>query len=375
MAGSNLQSVNQIFERLHGFAETAFMEWQTSSYLEEKLIGLGFSIRKKAGLTGMVGFLDSGVAGPTIALHSDLDALFHPGADGLEHPVHSCGHDANTAIVLAVLGELVQQGFPKKGRLAVVFQPAEEIGQGAKRFLTEGMINGIDVLIGSHLRPVEELVLGQAVPALFHGASLTISGTIIGETAHGARPHLGINVLDVAFNIFNLINSIHLNPMIPYSVKMTRLLAGGTSTNQIPNRAEFAFDLRAQTNQLMEQLVKKVVFALEMGAKSLDSKIKVVVGEGCPAAEYDEKLIKLAEEAIIETLGSKGLEKPLSTPGGEDFHYYTKAIPNLKTVYLGIGADLSPGLHHPQMSFDHEALVIGEKILSSLVKKSYEIAI
>jgi amidohydrolase len=369
----NRELVNQFYEQLHGLAEIAFEERETSLYLEKRLIEFGFTLRQKPGLTGMVGFLDSGVSGPTIALHSDIDALLHVGTDGNEGAVHSCGHDANTAIVLASIAELIKRGIPEKGRLAVVFQPAEEKGLGAKAFLAEGMMEGIDVLIGSHLRPIEEVPLGKVVPALYHGASLSITGTIKGEAAHGARPHLGINVLDVAFNIFNLVNSIHLNPMIPHSVKMTRLVAGGSSFNQIPDRAEFAFDLRAQNNQLMHQLVEKVVSAIEMGTKALDAKAEIVVGEGCPAAEYDRDLIKLAEEAIREALGAEGLEKPISTPGGEDFHYYTEAIPQLKAVYLGLGADLRPGLHHPKMSFERQALVDGIKVLSKLVEKAYQL--
>ena len=83
-----------------------------------------------------------------------------------------------------------------------------------------------------HLRPIQEAKLGQATPALYHGSSYIMEATIKGRTAHGARPHLGTNVIDAAAAAVNAVNAIHLNPMVPWTCKVTKLHAGGATTER-----------------------------------------------------------------------------------------------------------------------------------------------
>ena len=75
------------------------------------------------------------------------------------------------------------------------------------------------------------------------------------------------------------------------------------------------------------------------------------------------------EEAIREVLGQDGLLPPITTPGGEDFHFFVKHKPAIKAGYIGLGCNLTPGLHHPQMSFDVSALQGGVSILANMVRK------
>ncbi|EEL47948.1 Amidohydrolase [Bacillus cereus Rock3-44] len=76
-------------------------------------------------------------------------------------------------------------------------------------------------------------------------------------------------------------------------------------------------------------------------------------------------------EAIENTIGSQGLVQPIITPGGEDFHFYTKERPSIKATMLGIGCDLDPGLHHPNMAFKHDAILIGIEILTRTVIETF----
>ena len=95
---------------------------------------------------------------------------------------------------------------------------------------------------------------------------------------------------------------------------------------------------------------------------------KARVAGRVPAAEYDAALTALLAEAIQAVLGPEGLLAPIQTPGGEDFHFYRQHKPSLRTSYIGLGADLTPGLHHPDMTFDLRALQQGADILLHTLK-------
>lgn len=123
--------------------------------------------------------------------------------------------------------------------------------------IEKGVLDDVDYLYGVHLRPEQEIGDGQACPAIYHGAAKFIAGEIIGEDAHGARPHLGQNSIEIGASLVNEIKKINLDPMVPYSAKMTKFHAGGDSGNIIPGKASFSIDLRAQTNKALEELTEK----------------------------------------------------------------------------------------------------------------------
>ena len=106
----------------------------------------------------------------------------------------------------------------------------------------------VDIALGFHLRPTQEAKMGQATPALYHGASYILEAVVTGTTAHAARPHLGVNAINAATAVVNAVNAIHMDPVVPWTAKTTKVKAGGASLNAIPDRADMAFDLRAQDN-------------------------------------------------------------------------------------------------------------------------------
>ena len=174
---------------------------------------------------------------------------------------------------------------------------------------------------------------------------------INGKTAHGARPHLGVNVLDAMNVIMTAVNAIRVNPSITNSIKLTKLHAGGNASNIIPDEADICFDIRCSDNGVMSEILTKVKMALEFGAKAVGATSEITLEEGVPAAEYDDELVRIVEESIIEELGEGSSLGVLFTPGGEDFHYLTQRL-NCKSAYIGLGSGAQPGLHHQDMTFD-----------------------
>jgi len=362
--------IQAAYEHLHAIPEVGFQEFQTSAWLAEQVRAAGFQVTTGVGGTGVVAVLEGQAPGPVVGLRGDMDALAQL-VDGQEIRVHSCGHDAHCAMVLAAAEELARTGLAR-GTLRVLFQPAEETLFGATRMIEAGVLEGLDVLLGIHLRPIQEARTGQATPALCHGASAIMAVTLTGRTAHGARPHLGINAINAAAAVINAVSAINLTPAVPWSCKVTRLHAGGPSANIIPDRAELTLDLRAQFNDTMQVLTERVELAVRGGAATVGAGAEAKIVAEIPCAVYDPEIVALAREAIIAVLGAPGLLEPVITPGGDDFHRYVQAKPGLRTGFIGLGCDLAPGLHDPAMSFDRSALVHGSAMLLHMVRRLTE---
>lgn len=355
--------VYSIYNHLHSIPEKSWEEYKTSEFIKGKLEEAGFNVTANVNnTTGIIAVLKGKEDGIVYSVRADMDALMF-NVDGAEKAVHACSHDANSTMALAAALAVARKGI-KKGTLKMVFQPAEEVLGGAESMLESGLLSDVDEMVGIHLRPIQEAKLNQATPALSHGASGFMNATIKGLNSHGARPHLGINAIDAGAAIVNAINAIKLNPSVPYSVKTTKFIAGGSAPNVIPDKAEMVFDMRAQTNEAMEELIEKTKQAIINGAKTVGAEVEVEHRGGVPGAAHDKDVVNRTREAIIEVLGEA--MDPIITPGGEDFHYYsTKG--NIKTAYIGLGADLTPGLHSIDMVYNKEAILTGAKIIAVAV--------
>ena len=360
-------AMGETWRDLHAIPEPGFQEERTAAYLAERLRKAGYSTKTGVGGTGVVGVLSSGVPGPTVGLRADMDALCHD-VDGQKRTIHSCGHDANCTMVLFAAEAVAACGGPERGALKVVFQPAEETLDGAKAMIGTGELDDLTHLLGIHLRPREELPFGKATTSIRHGASEIMLARFKGRQAHGARPHQGINAVEAASLAVLAVSGIKLDPHVPHSAKATMIRGGGTALNIIPDSAEIAFDLRAQTNTLMDELKARVAGAVGAAASIGGAHVEMTWKAGVPAAEDDPEVIRLAEEAITKVLGKEGVTGPLMTAGGEDFHHYAQAIKGLKTTVIGVGADLTAGLHQPMMTFNHDALLVGAKVLALMVE-------
>lgn len=364
-----MSQVLKHYQYLHTIPELGFEEHKTSAYISEQLKKAGYQVTEHVnGTTGLVAFYDSGKSGPTLALRADMDALGHI-IDGKHCAMHTCGHDAHSSIALTTAQQVMQENIVKKGRIKFIFQPAEELGSGALAMIEGGAIDDVDIIMGLHLRPKEECPKGFATPAMYYSASTTIEVDFIGVPAHGARPHLGINALEAASLAIQSVNAIHLNPALSYSAKATRCLCDAGVTNSIPAKANVCWDLRAPTNQAMDELKAKVLQAIEFAARSIGASANAVVSKEIPAAEINDEVTEIIAQGIKDVLGDKGLIAPVYTPGGEDFFNYPRQKPTIKAGFWGLGVDLQPGLHHPNMHFDLDAMDIGVNISKACVQR------
>src|SRR5690625_1011288 len=255
MTESLSPQLKEVFQHLHTNPEISWKEYATTNYIQKLFEKENCKVTTFDDMPGLV--VEIGNGKPVIALRADIDALWQE-VDGTFQANHSCGHDAHMTIVIGTIWKMLQTVSLPTGTFRFIFQPAEEKGTGALAMVDKGIVDDVDYLYGMHVRPREELKNGKFAPAIQHGAACFIKGEILGEDAHGARPHLNANAIQVGSELFQHMNQIQINPMVPYSAKMTAFQAGGRSINIIPGKATFSLDIRAQTNDVMDDLVEKV---------------------------------------------------------------------------------------------------------------------
>lgn len=359
-----IPKLQEVFHHLHTNPEISWQEFKTTDYIKSIFEKENCTISTFDDIPGLI--VEIGRGKPVVALRADIDALWQE-VDGKFQANHSCGHDAHMTIVIGTILNLLHSNIPKQGTLRFIFQPAEEKGTGALAFVKKGIVDDVDYLYGMHLRPIEELANGKFAPAIRHGAACFMKGEIVGEDAHGARPHLTANAIQVGCEFFQHINQLQINPMVPYSAKFTSFHAGGKSINIIPGSATFSLDIRAQTNDVMYELIDKIHKINEMLTKYHKVKINLETVSNVAAAVINENAVKKMKKAIINCMGEENLAPIIETTGGDDFHFYTIKRPDLKATMLAIGCDLAPGLHHPNMTFNHDAIPKSIEILSNVL--------
>lgn len=355
------------FDHLHAHPEVSWEEHETTNYLVQELEALGLSPKRFKDMTGL--YVDIGKGTPRVGIRTDIDALWQE-VEGEFKANHSCGHDGHMTMGLGAAALLSEANLT--GAVRILFQPAEEKGNGALALLDQGVIDPLQYLFGVHVRPLIELPEGVHSPALHHGAARMIRGTITGIEAHGARPEQGINAIEAAAALIDALKRIWIQPGRSGSIKITHLQAGGTAANIIPGKATFSLDCRAQENDTMDLLIE----GLELAIASVETFYKVSIeyheGAKIVAAQVNKEAASLLQDAIIETVGESHCGPEIISPGGEDFHYFSFHKPELKTTMLGLGCGVTPGLHHPEMTFNTTYLEQGARILASAAKLAVE---
>jgi amidohydrolase len=366
----NKELLINTYSDLHLLAEPSWMEEKTSRYLVEKLSLAGLNVRTLPSHYGIIAEIP-GKSSQVIALRADLDAVVQE-VDGKVIANHSCGHDAHSTMVLFSALALKSTGIEPMHTLRFIFQPAEEKGGGALQMMKDGALENVAYLFGVHVRPEFEVPYQKAAPVILHGSVGIIKGTIKGLQAHAARPKDGINAIEIASIFIEKLKRIDLNTKISYSIKMTQLKTYNEAENVIPETADFTIDVRAQSNEVMETLLEHTNEIIENIMKDTGSKIFWKIEDLVPASRKNNEAITISERAISEILGEENVVPTCITQGGEDFHFYTAQNPGLHATMLGLGCGLAPGLHHPKMKFNTDALIYGAKILTKTIMVAME---
>ncbi len=265
-----------IYRDLHAHPELSFQEERTSQLVAGYLQGWGYDVTTGIGGTGVVGILDNG-PGPSVLLRADMDALPMAEKTGLDFastaratdrlgndvPVmHACGHDVHITCLLGAASALAADRAGYSGRVMVLFQPAEELGSGAKAMIEDGLFERVgtaDVVLGQHVAPLPAgMIAIHGGMALAASDSLTI--TLHGRGGHGSRPETTIDPIVLAAATVMRLQTIVSRETAgtETAVVTVGMISAGTNNNIIPDEAELRLNVRSYDPKVRDRTLNAI---------------------------------------------------------------------------------------------------------------------
>jgi aminobenzoyl-glutamate utilization protein A len=322
------------------------------------------------GLTGVVGTLDTGRPGPTVALRVDLDALPVLENNEAAHlPVrenftsarpgrmHACGHDGHTAIGLGVASVLPALAKNWHGKIKLIFQPAEEGCRGAKSMVAAGVLADVDQYFATHLG-ISLNETGAVACGTDHILATTkLDATFRGVAAHaGVDPHVGRNALLAAATA-----TVQLHAIARHGAGASRInvgrLEGGTGRNIIADHAVLKLEVRGETTAISAWMATEAERVLRAAAAMHGVEITVENMGEAGSAPCDESARAIVRRAA-EKIGATRIVEFSPLGGSEDATLMMDAVQARggQATYLLVGTPLPAGHHHPRFDIDEAAL-------------------
>jgi len=368
----------KIRHHLHKHPEISYKEENTAKLVEETLTKLGIKTHRLF-KTGVVGLIEGAKPGKTVLLRADMDALEITEEADVEYKsvvpgaMHACGHDGHTAGLLLSAMVLNEMKGELQGNVKLMFQPAEEVGQGgAIRMIEEGILEKpkVDAAFGCHLwGPVLEGKVGVKSGPLM-AAPDQFKLKIIGKGGHGAMPHVTVDPVVVTAQVINSLQSIltrRKNPLEP-SVISVCAIHGGTSYNIIPENVQMMGTIRTFDSKLREWVPKVMEETIAAITRYQGADYEFELELRYPPLINDEKMTDFARNSIAKIIGDENVEQ-IKEPnmGGEDFAYLCQNVPS-SFFFVGIAKDKDhPAIHHnPKFAWDDRVLQISASSLCQI---------
>lgn len=406
--------------KFHQYPEVAWTEFWASSKIAEVLMELGYDIQlgkqiiseeavmgspdpesllqeknraKEQGAnidilekmdmrTGVLGVLDTGRPGPTLAFRFEMDALKVTEAMEKEHKpfregfasirpgfMHACGHDGHVAVGLCLAELLMDIKKHLKGTIKLIFQPAEEGVRGARAMVEAGVVDDVDYFFGFHLGfGSDEISLVAKTVGLLATSKLDITYT--GRSSHaGATPEEGKNaLLGAATAVLNL------HAISPHSKGVTRINVGvleaGSGANIVPDRAFMKIETRGETTTVNDYMREKALNILKSSANmyGLDCDISQV--GGASSANGDDTLAKLVKHIGVELALSK-VQDEYFFGASDDVTYFMERVHEKggRALYFQVATPIAAKHHNGLFDFDEKGMVVALAVCGELVKK------
>ena len=362
---------------LHENPEILFETHRTSAIVADKLKAFGCDeIVTGIGRTGVVAIINgkTNTSGKTIGLRADMDALPIHEETGLDYAsktdgaMHACGHDGHTAMLLGAAKYLSEtRNFD--GRVAVIFQPAEEGGGGGREMVEDGMMETfkIDEVYGMHNWP--GLPTGQFAirSGPFFAAADQFDIYVTGLGGHAAKPQDTIDTTVVASHIVIALQSIasrNLDPVKQLVVSVTGFATGSMAHNVIPETVHLKGTVRTMDPDVQDMAEKRLTEIAEGTAAMMGGKVEVDYRRGYPVMVNADAQTEFAAE-IAKSVSGSCEDAPL-VMGGEDFAFLANARPG---AYILVGNGDTAMVHHPKYNFNDEAIPAGCSWWAEIVEK------
>ncbi len=368
---------------LHAHPELSGHEYQTAAYVAGVLSSCGLQVQESVGRTGVVAeFQGQGQDARLLAVRTDMDALPIEELTGLEFAsrqqgiMHACGHDVHTTVGLGTVMLLAESRIQLPGTVRFLFQPAEEIAQGAQWMVNDGVMEGVDAILGVHVFP--SIPAGQI--GIRYGeltaAADDIEIVVLGESGHGARPHEATDAVWIAAQLVTTLQqaiSRTQNPLHPVVLTFGQI-KGGRAPNVIADQVKLLGTVRCLHPETYSNIPGWIEDIVANVCRTHGARYQFNYQRRVPPVHNDDILTQLVQEAVEEAFG-KAAVLNLREPslGAEDFSVYLKYAPG--TMFrLGVGFDQGTNypLHHPKFAVDERCLLTGVVTMAHAICKYWQ---
>ena len=362
---------------MHAHPELSHEEKETAAYIAAKLREMGLEPKEGIGGYGLTAVIEGTGEGKCVGLRADFDALPIQEETGLpfasENPgvMHACGHDTHAAMLLGEALVLNEMRDAFRGRVKLVFQPAEEDAAdcGARKMIADGVLEGphVDGMFGQHIAP--ELPTGKV--AVRNGAMSAASDrffiTIRGKNSHGSRPEDGIDAIVIAAQVVTALQSIVARNVGPLDSTVVTIgtIRGGQRYNVIADEVCMEGTCR-NLNPVVRDTMEQRIGAIVRGvAESMGGSGELKYLRCYSPTINAPEMFRFVKDAVVDVLGPEGLVIPESSSlGGEDFSYFCEKVPS---AYYMLGST-EPGkpyvpVHNGHMIPDEAALSMGMEVM------------
>ncbi|WP_338722457.1 M20 aminoacylase family protein [Devosia sp. XK-2] len=363
----------------HAHPEVLFDVHRTAGIVADKLRAFGCDeVVTGIGQTGVVAVINGrGKGGRTIGLRADMDALPMTEKTGLPHAstvagkMHACGHDGHTAMLLGAAKYLAEtRNFD--GRVALIFQPAEEGGGGGKVMLDDGLMDRFDIaeVYGMHNWP------GMAVGTFGIRAGGIMAATdrfyidITGRGGHAARPHVTVDPIIVAAQMVTALQTIvsrNLDPLESAVLSVT-MVEAGEADNVISRTAKITGTVRTLDGDVQDFIEARLNEFVPQFAQSFGAEASMRYARGYPVTVNAPAQTDFAASVAREIVGPERVDADAApSMGGEDFSFMLNERPG---AYIFLGNGDSTELHTDTYDFNDEAIPVGVSYWVRLVEKA-----
>jgi amidohydrolase len=363
---------------LHAHPELKFDCHETARFIVDRLRAFGVDeVHEGIATTGLVAIINGQGAGPTIGLRADMDALPITEVTGADYAstvpgkMHACGHDGHVTMLLGAAKYLCEtRRFA--GRVALIFQPAEEDGGGGEVMVQQGVMERFKIaqVYGIHNAPNIALGHFHTTPGPLMASVDTAFVYITGRGGHGATPH---DCIDPVVAVVGMVSAIQtIIPRNVYAldeavISVTQIHTGSAS-NIIPEEAMFCATIRCFKPDVRDLLKKRFHEIVEGHAMAYGVQARIDYEWGYPATINHPDETEFAAEVAREVSGEAAVDAQSNREmGSEDFSYMLQSRPG---AYLFLGTGPGAGLHHPAFDFNDEAAPVGASFFARLVERA-----
>ncbi|WP_095507896.1 M20 metallopeptidase family protein [Bifidobacterium pseudolongum] len=347
-----------IRRHLHAHPERSFHETETSAYLERVLRDHGIDVLANPMETGVVAQITGAHAGPTVALRADIDGLPIHEDSGLDFAsanpgvMHGCGHDLHMASLLGAVFWLSAHRDLIGGTVRIIFQPAEELGLGARAVIDAGLVDGVEAIIGTHNNPNYAPGTLAAGTAPMMAGCVRFGVTLHAQGTHAGYPHKGTGPLEAMASMIMSLQTIvsrNVTPFHPLVVSVTEV-HGGDVWNVVPTEAGFQGTVRYFHREDGDMAAERFHAIVEQTAAAYG------IGASVDWDDFQDPLV--SDPALIEPVCAHipqyaSLAPIMPSMAGEDFAEYAKVT---RPVFAFVGSNGTPGCadwHSPRfVGFD-----------------------